>query len=31
VRHYEEEVLQTQVRLYEDWLEAASAAGGMSR
>jgi hypothetical protein len=24
-------VLQTQVRLYEHWLEAASAAGGMSR
>jgi shikimate kinase len=31
VRQYEEEVLQTQVRLYEEWLEAASAAGGMSR
>lgn len=31
VRQFEEEVLQTQVRLYEEWLETASAAGGTSR
>jgi hypothetical protein len=31
VRRHEEEVLQTQVRLYEEWLETASAAGGTSR
>jgi hypothetical protein len=31
VRRFEEEVLQTQVRLYEEWLETASAAGGTSR
>ena len=31
VRQAEEGVLQTQVRLYEEWLETASAAGGMSR
>lgn len=31
VRQLEEEVLQTQVRLYEEWLEAANAAGGTSR
>jgi hypothetical protein len=30
-RRFEEEVLQTQVRLYEEWLETASAAGGTSR
>lgn len=31
VRQFEEDVLQTQVRLYEKWLETASAAGGTSR
>jgi 2-phosphoglycerate kinase len=31
VRRFEEEVLQTQVRLYQEWLEVASAAGGTSR
>jgi 2-phosphoglycerate kinase len=31
VRRHEEEVLQTQVRLYAEWLETASAAGGTSR
>jgi hypothetical protein len=31
VRRFEQEVLQTQVRLYEDWLATASAAGGTSR
>jgi 2-phosphoglycerate kinase len=30
-RAFEETVLQTQVRLYEEWLAAASAAGGTSR
>ena len=31
VRRFEEDVLQTQVRLYHEWLETASAAGGTSR
>jgi adenylate kinase family enzyme len=31
VRRFEEEVLQTQVSLYREWLGAASAAGGTSR
>ena len=31
VRRFEEEVLQMQVRLYREWLETASAAGGTSR
>jgi hypothetical protein len=31
VRRYEEEVLQTQVRLYHEWLERAIASGGTSR
>jgi hypothetical protein len=31
VRTFEEGVLQTQVRLYEEWLVTASAAGGTSR
>lgn len=31
VRRFEEEALQTQVRLYEEWLATASAAGGTSR
>jgi 2-phosphoglycerate kinase len=31
VREFEEEVLQTQVRLYREWLATASAAGGTSR
>ena len=30
-RRFEAEVLQTQVRLYEEWLAGASAAGGTSR
>jgi hypothetical protein len=30
-RAFEETVLQAQVRLYEEWLAAASAAGGTSR
>jgi 2-phosphoglycerate kinase len=31
VRRFEEDVMQTQVRLYEEWLSGASAAGGTSR
>jgi hypothetical protein len=31
VRRFERDVLQTQVRLYEEWLAGASAAGGTSR
>ena len=31
VRRFEDEVLETQVRLYEQWLAGASAAGGTSR
>jgi broad-specificity NMP kinase len=31
VRAYEDEVRQTQVRLYHEWLERAIAAGGTSR
>jgi 2-phosphoglycerate kinase len=31
VRRFEEDVLRTQVRLYEEWLATASAAGGTSR
>lgn len=31
VRRFEEDVRQTQVRLYEEWLETANAAGGTSR
>ena len=31
VRRFEEGVLETQVRLYEEWLATASAAGGTSR
>lgn len=31
VRQSEEDVLQTQVRLYEEWLETVSAAGDTSR
>ena len=30
-RRFEQDVLETQVRLYEEWLATASAAGGTSR
>jgi len=31
VRRFEDEAVQTQVRLYEEWLAGARAAGGTSR
>ena len=31
IRAFEEEVRQTQIRLYHEWLEQALAAGGTSR